>query len=190
MGKYRLSRQYCEKVPIGQIIDIRKIILNNCVNSVSYVYLQPMNNFSYINLTNISGRTSLHEYNRVKEKHSKKKRLNYRSDYSCVNRIQMSVIKDKYVIFLGQIRLTNMRNIAFEVTSCCNNHISSGYGFISINFTCSNNYNDFNSGVLYLSKEKLPEYYFPHASFQESLTIQPSAPLIIDDLPIAEVELC
>ena len=189
LGKYRLSRQYCEKVPIGQIIDIRKIILNNCINSVSYIYLQPMNNFSYINLTNMSGRTSLYEYNRIKEKHSKKKRINYKCNYSCVNPIQMSVINDKSVIFLGQIRLTNMRNIAFEVTSCCNNYISAkGYGFISINFTCINNYNNFNSGVLYFSKKKLPEYLFPH-SFQTSPSIQPSAPLIIEDLPIAEVEL-
>ena len=130
----------CNECNIENIIDIRRYLLNNCVNSNIHLYAIFYDRLNLpISVTNLRGVSTISSYDRIKEKVNRRKVLRYISDDSeTLFNTEVINFENRELLRLGFTKELKFRECAYESSGCFSPYISDdGNGFIGINLICN-----------------------------------------------------
>ena len=125
----------CNATNTNNLIDIRNYLVNNYINSNIYFYAVLYDSLNLpIQLSNISGTSTICSYRRDKTKLNRKTVLQYSIDESETFNTQILNFENRELLNLGHSKFLKFRDIAYEASGCFNPIISnSGDGFVGIN---------------------------------------------------------
>jgi hypothetical protein len=135
------SKHDSEYFNTDHIFDLRSLILNKSINSEIHFYLLLFDeNMKEINLKEDNYKKCLiYTFNRKKNKKIRKTILNYHpiiEEFKIQNKLTLS---DKTMLYLGNSKKVNCKQVAFENSGCISNFYSeNGGGFYGFQFGLKN----------------------------------------------------
>lgn len=179
----------CNECNIENIIDIRKYLLNNCVNSNIHLYAIFYDNLNLpISVTNLRGISTISTYDRIKEKVNRRKVLSYETDDSETFNTEVINYENRELLRLGFTKQLKFRECAYESSGCFAPYISDdGEGFIGINLICNTQITPKYAIVIgYPSKvtDEIPDH--SETESDESVNSEIDLYYAPPDLPVAE----